>query len=194
MLTEIQCQQIIKKYIGENMSPKNISYLLKLDYEDVKKYITKIRKKPPKTKSDGTLVQTAKQKNWYNWKASCLISSFQRRHKEYKIPYNFLTVRKEYEETIRKVLTQNCEYCGVKLTKSNLSVDHKTPLVRGGDTSHSNLAYCCSNCNSEKGNLTDIEFKQLKALLNTWNDKGSSLLKRLRAAGNMFNRNWRKKK
>ena len=80
-----------------------------------------------------------KEKDWFKWKADCLISGFQRRHKKNNIPYNYTTVRKEYAEVIKKEIKNICCYCGELLNQKNFSVDHKLPLSRGGDTNNENL-------------------------------------------------------
>lgn len=43
-----------------------------------------------------------------------------------------------------------CCYCGIKLTKQNLGVDHKKVLSRGGEHIKENLALCCKDCNQLK--------------------------------------------
>ena len=48
-----------------------------------------------------------------------------------------------------------CSYCG---TAEGLTIDHKTPLVRGGNSWITNLALACKSCNSDKGRLTHEEY------------------------------------
>lgn len=48
-----------------------------------------------------------------------------------------------------------CQYCG---SFENLSLDHKIPVSRGGDSSIANLCVACIICNSKKGNKTPEEF------------------------------------
>ncbi len=43
-----------------------------------------------------------------------------------------------------------CYYCGEKVHPSLLSMDHKTPVVRGGKSTKNNLVPCCKDCNTEK--------------------------------------------
>jgi len=129
-----------------------------------------------------------KKTDYFKWKADCLIGGFQRRHKKYKKKYNYLTKRVEYAEIIKEKLKGKCEYCGVKLTRTNLSVDHKIPLSRGGDTTETNLAYCCSKCNNAKGEMTHVEYHGLINLIKKWEDKGKYLLSKLRAGSLMFKR------
>lgn len=48
-----------------------------------------------------------------------------------------------------------CFYCK---TKECECIDHKTPLIRGGNNDLSNLVPACKNCNFRKRSLTDKEF------------------------------------
>ncbi len=41
-----------------------------------------------------------------------------------------------------------CQLCG---TKENLTLDHKTPLAKGGEHIDSNLWVLCVRCNTSKG-------------------------------------------
>ena len=51
-----------------------------------------------------------------------------------------------------------CAYCGTKLNKKNRSLDHRTPLVRGGTNEISNLVPSCLRCNQRKHSMTAEEF------------------------------------
>ena len=48
-----------------------------------------------------------------------------------------------------------CFYCG---TPEASTVDHVTPLSRGGTDSPANLVACCKRCNYRKGEKTGDEF------------------------------------
>ena len=62
----------------------------------------------------------------------------------------------------------HCEHCGVEMTQSypvkssNKTIDHKTPLSRGGKHTLGNIAVMCLGCNSSKGNRTMAEFERVK--------------------------------
>lgn len=49
-----------------------------------------------------------------------------------------------------------CVYCG---SFSDLTIDHVTPVSRGGTNSLSNLATACRSCNSSKNDKTPEEWK-----------------------------------
>lgn len=52
-----------------------------------------------------------------------------------------------------------CCYCGNVFEFVNWTIDHITPLSRGGSNKTENKIGCCSNCNTRKGNLTAEEFR-----------------------------------
>jgi 5-methylcytosine-specific restriction endonuclease McrA len=47
-----------------------------------------------------------------------------------------------------------CQYCGLTLPKSQLTIDHIIPRAQGGKSSFSNAVACCSNCNRLKADRT----------------------------------------
>jgi 5-methylcytosine-specific restriction endonuclease McrA len=51
----------------------------------------------------------------------------------------------------------SCQYCGVKLDPSSISIDHVIPRSRGGRNTWENLVSCCRNCNTKKSNRTPKE-------------------------------------
>jgi hypothetical protein len=53
----------------------------------------------------------------------------------------------------------NCHYCGQNFSVEELTVDHKTPLMRGGEDIPSNVVLACITCNSQKGPMTEQEFR-----------------------------------
>lgn len=73
-----------------------------------------------------------------------------------------------------------CYYSGESLTLLNMTIDHKQPVNRGGDNSFDNLCFAARSMNSAKGTMNEEEFKGLLALVSTWEDKGVSLMRRLR--------------
>lgn len=55
-----------------------------------------------------------------------------------------------------------CHYCEDEFTKEILpTIDHKTPLSRGGSHNPSNIVAACRSCNSKKGTKTYEEFIQI---------------------------------
>ncbi len=47
-----------------------------------------------------------------------------------------------------------CQYCGRKLTASQVTVDHILPRAQGGVTSFTNCVVCCQICNNTKADKT----------------------------------------
>lgn len=50
-----------------------------------------------------------------------------------------------------------CQYCGRKLPKHELTIDHVIPRSRGGKTTWENVVLCCIRCNRKKGGRTPQE-------------------------------------
>jgi 5-methylcytosine-specific restriction endonuclease McrA len=46
-----------------------------------------------------------------------------------------------------------CQYCGIVLPSSELTLDHVIPRSRGGASTWENLVAACHDCNRRKGNL-----------------------------------------
>jgi len=72
---------------------------------------------------------------------------------------------------IDKALTEygyiKCHYCEKKLDENNSSeveLEHKTPVSRGGTNKRSNVVLACFDCNREKGRKTEKEFLKSKSL------------------------------
>ena len=47
-----------------------------------------------------------------------------------------------------------CQYCGRKAGKSNLTLDHVIPVVQGGRKCWENIVTSCKTCNQKKGGRT----------------------------------------
>jgi 5-methylcytosine-specific restriction endonuclease McrA len=47
-----------------------------------------------------------------------------------------------------------CQYCGRKLTRQEITYDHVIPKSQGGGTSWQNVVTCCLKCNGKKGGRT----------------------------------------
>lgn len=55
-----------------------------------------------------------------------------------------------------------CAYCNKQVSGKRLHVDHKQPWSRGGKTAYENLQVTCWQCNKEKGDMTDDEYRRLR--------------------------------
>jgi len=50
-----------------------------------------------------------------------------------------------------------CQYCGITPHRSQLTIDHVVPKVRGGGSTWDNLVCACKRCNQAKGARTPRE-------------------------------------
>jgi 5-methylcytosine-specific restriction endonuclease McrA len=53
-----------------------------------------------------------------------------------------------------------CQYCLTPYTKANLTLDHVTPISKGGKTNWENIVAACGPCNARKSNK--LHMKPLK--------------------------------
>ena len=91
--------------------------------------------------------------------------------KELFIPADEKAVKKEREKArllkktkwwrdqVKKGL---CYHCGEHFEEKELSMDHLTPLARGGKTGKNNVVLSCKSCNQEKSFKTLVELRLQK--------------------------------
>lgn len=48
----------------------------------------------------------------------------------------------------------DCQYCGVRFPKQELTIDHVIPKSQGGKSVWDNVVCCCAKCNRKKGGKT----------------------------------------
>jgi hypothetical protein len=87
-------------------------------------------------------------------------------------------------DQLRELLAASpcCAYCRMPVSWS-ASIDHKTPIARGGRNAFSNLAVCCRRCNALKGQFTEAEFLELLTMLALLHPAARSDLERRLLAG-----------
>lgn len=56
-----------------------------------------------------------------------------------------------------KIKENICYYCKLQFTRTELTMDHKVPIARGGRSTKSNVVLACKKCNSLKGSRTVAE-------------------------------------
>jgi hypothetical protein len=82
-----------------------------------------------------------------------------------------------------------CAFCRNVVPLEALTIDHRTPITRGGRHLYENLAVVCQPCNLAKGVLDDEEFLQLRALLRSMHPRAyADVLARLRSGGARYAR------
>ena len=63
---------------------------------------------------------------------------------------------------VLKRANQRCECCGVSILDKPIDVDHIVPRSLGGENSINNYQALCYECNTNKGNRDDTDFRNLK--------------------------------
>ncbi len=53
-----------------------------------------------------------------------------------------------------------CYYCEKQFKPSELTMDHKVPLIRGGKSTKGNVVPACKPCNTDKKNKLLMEWDQ----------------------------------
>jgi 5-methylcytosine-specific restriction endonuclease McrA len=89
------------------------------------------------------------------------------------------TTPQEIEHLIRSFIGKPCLYCKEKLDAKNISLDHITPITRGGKKNIKNLTIICKRCNTRKGSLSRPEFIKLLDFLDTIKDGKDYVLRKL---------------
>ena len=70
------------------------------------------------------------------------------------------TIQLVYEDNIKRFGTLTCYLCLIPIEFGKDSLEHKTPLSRGGTNEYNNLAIACRICNSKKHILTEQEWEE----------------------------------
>ena len=74
------------------------------------------------------------------------------------------TARIRFPQEQRRLISSRqsnlCMYCGVRLNRTNLQIDHVYPVEFGGPNEESNLQALCGRCNARKGVQTDADFRE----------------------------------
>lgn len=60
----------------------------------------------------------------------------------------------------RQVQAGVCHYCGLRVGRENLTMDHIVPLIRGGRSTRGNVVPACKECNSRKKYLLPVEWEE----------------------------------
>jgi hypothetical protein len=147
--------------------------------------ITKIRKKKSTNAS-------LKRKNWYQYKASQLRSSWRGRAKKLGIDVLTVPTRKDIQAFLEGIGEETtCYLSGEPLKLKVAEFDHKIPTGRSGAFSLDNIGITSKQLNGVKGMMTHGEFLGLLALVSSWEDGGANLFKRLSMSNNLFRRRGR---
>ena len=97
-----------------------------------------------------------------------------------KLPFTVVDLR----ELIADRICLPCPYMGTTVTVKDFSLDHKTPVSRGGLSSLDNLVVCSKGGTLTKGILTSEEFQALMAILDEFPQEArGDVIGRLKAGG-----------
>ncbi len=60
----------------------------------------------------------------------------------------------------QKIAQETCYYCQQKAARTELTMDHIVPLVRGGRSTKDNLVTACKSCNTKKRTMLPMEWEE----------------------------------
>ena len=61
-----------------------------------------------------------------------------------------------------------CQYCGIDVTRKNVTLDHVLPVSFGGKSTWENSTTSCDRCNGAKGNNKKIKPKSVPYKPSYW--------------------------
>ena len=67
----------------------------------------------------------------------------------------------------QKIAQKICYYCHQKVARTELTMDHIVPLVRGGRSTKDNLVTACKSCNTKKRTMLPMEWQEYMDSLKT---------------------------
>jgi hypothetical protein len=84
----------------------------------------------------------------------------------------------ELRNGMKPWIGSECIYCDARLTINNITVDHSTPISRGGTFGLENLDFPCKPCNWQKGIMCAGEFIYFRSALGPFADEVQTDIKR----------------
>lgn len=147
-------------------------------------------KKPRRSSKESTLEyykkyrEDIKKSDPLLHKSRQLQSNWRGRAKKYGLDISFKA--SEIKTWLESQKPFKCYYTGEAVEEDSLGIDHKTPISRGGTFDFDNMVVTSKYVNGAKGDMTDEEFWELLNVIVKWEDKGKSLLIRLRVSGSMY--------
>lgn len=85
-----------------------------------------------------------------------------RKHREKLLgKLSLKTIQMVYEDNIKKYGTLTCYLCLEPIEFKQDSLEHKTPICRGGTHEYNNLAVAHRSCNSRKKEKTEEEYRRV---------------------------------
>lgn len=126
-----------------------------------------------------TLRNSLKRTDFPKYKSRILRSSWLARSRKLGLDPKQVPTIPQIRDWLNAQEPYTCYYTKVLLGLV-FEVDHKVPVSRSGSFDLYNVCLTTPLLNGAKGSLTDKEFKQLLKVISKWDDKGLSLLQRLR--------------
>ena len=154
-----------RKCYWKSMEGKKRNYIVSLETREKLRKRGLGRKHTPEELKKMSLFQSGSKNP--NWKGG--ISHDKKRYNQYRKALEknggellVQTIQLVYEDNIKRFGTLTCYLCLNPITFGQDSLEHKTPLSRGGTNEYNNLAIACKKCNNVKHTRTEKEYRKTK--------------------------------
>ena len=89
---------------------------------------------------------------------------------------NYYTIQLSMTKTDKQILRKEvlkrdnyvCYICNTQLSLKNSTIDHVLSRAKGGSDSADNLACCCKECNSDKGDMDIEDYLVFRKIKQSW--------------------------
>jgi len=152
-----KCGKYIKQYSSDYYHRNKEKILKKAkEYREQNKDLVKEARKKSRLKHYDKEKQKEKNKQFYLKNPLCIAAIRHKRRARTKNASSYAT--KEQIKARFDYYDNKCYYCG---DSSNLQVEHRIPLARGGSNWPANIVPACKCCNNKKYTKTEKEFREL---------------------------------
>ncbi len=128
-----------------------------------------------------------KAEDYNAYRAKHLRSNWRRRAVKLELDLNEIPSIPKITEWLDDQMPYTCYLTGDPLDR-DFQVDHRVSITRGGGFGLDNLGLTSQLLNGAKGSMIESEFRELLNLVESWDNKGESLLSRLQASNSVFNK------
>lgn len=134
---------------------KNQRWRSKTDYDWSKLNPEKHREHERKNRAADPDKHRTKNKRWYNANPKWFLFRNENRRARERGAEGFFT-----DKDVSRIFNKQRGFCVCgKALRLGYTIDHKTPISRGGSNWPDNIQLLCSRCNSSKGTKTDEEWR-----------------------------------
>jgi hypothetical protein len=110
-----------------------------------------------------------------------------------KLPSQLNVWRREWRQVLSEQQNHRCCWCGTRMceaqgTPDSATIEHITPLSKGGEDRPHNFAVACAYCNHRRGSMTVDTFMKIAVECRTSADRRLRVQKQMKELGYHFSR------